>query len=156
MASEEGLVKRFNEIIEEMRRLCQPHFNQNFSTWSIQDYGVRENFYKNSRQKIDELESLGIEKVKLEQAIQRILQKVEQDIRKVLANTQLTETERRIKVQLEKMKRYIADGREPDIIRQEALDDLVRLEVSEQDLIKARERILQVTERLVKVAEKLE
>ena len=156
MASEEGLVKRFNEIIEEMRRLCQPHFNQSFSTWSIQDYGVRENFYKNSRQKIDELESLGIEKVKLEQAIQRILQKVEQDIRKVLANTQLTETERRIKVQLEKMKRYIADGREPDIIRQEALDNLVRLEVSEQDLIKARERILQVTERLVKVAEKLE
>ena len=148
------LVDGFNRILSEIREIC---IETGQNRWSyIQD---KQEVVERLRVKIAELETLGIEKVKLEEAIQRILKKIEEDIRKVIVNTQLTETEKKIKKWIDSIRSELGRDTQtyniPDYI-QSGLSQLERLNVSEQDLIKARERVIRVMEQLVKAAEKLE
>ena len=110
------------------------------------------------REKISELETLGIEKIKLEESIRRILQKVEEDVRKILLNTQLSETERKIRGFIEGLKgplRMSLDKNIP-IYVENGIGYLKALQVSEEDLVAARERLLKVMDKLIKAAEELE
>ena len=133
MTSEEKLVKRFNEILREMDIIVRAYAG------SLEPHQTQQ-FITSMQKEVSELESIGIEKVKLEEAIASILKKVEQDIRKILANTQLTETESRIKSAIDTIKGYLEnDARNRYTTSMTTysanIAHLSSLEVAEQDLV---------------------
>jgi|SRR3989338_7400460 len=161
--SEERLLERFNEILRELEGIWQnnaygvsdwDNLGQQREGWQKQEGIILE-----ITKRVEELESLGIEKVKLEEYIHQILQKVEDDIRKILSSSQLTETEKRIKSILDQMRNYLKERKAPAYIFHGDTSSfalLKRLNVSEQDLINSRERLLRVMKKLVQAAESLE
>ncbi len=154
MTSEESLTRRFERILDGIDALCSKN-SSNPQLYTTSDNFEKRLFLSKLKPVIDELEHLGIEKVKLEEAIQKILRKIEEDVRKILMSAQLTETERRIKQILQQMRGEGVDYFTLGNVTL-GLRDLRELSVSEHDLEKARERVLRVLERLVQAAEKLE
>ena len=149
MTSEEGLVKRFNELVREMYERAANYSGP--SAWGILQNSQKQEFVFHMGKNIAELESLGIGEIKLEDAITKILEKVEEDVRKILANTQLTETEKKIKEKLDRMKANLRrDVRDSNLtsapVSWQAVKELEYLGVSEHDLIKAKERVLEIME----------
>ena len=97
MTIEENLVEKFNEILKEMESIWRrnayggtdwDNLGQQRDGWQRQEIYIRE-----MSQKVEELKSLGVEKVTVEESIRKMLQKVEEDIRRILVNVQLTNTE---------------------------------------------------------------
>ena len=160
MVNEENLAEQFNQIIGGFCNLCEK-FQIDFPEWDFAPQERKIYFYAVANSFITQLENTAIHKVKLEEAIQRILKKIEEDVRGIISNTQLNDTERKIQRHLGYIKVALRDKKPPrwffvDKQDENLLNQLVRLQVSENDLLEARKRTTRIMKQLVSAAEKLE
>ena len=152
MTSEEGLVKRFNGIIDEIEAIAREYEGKH-QTWSSIN-PERDEMTQRIQVKVAELGQISIDKIALQRSIDTILKRVKGEIEKILMNTQLSETEKRIREILDQMQgdrfytvpnSYFINCR---LMRE--------LSVQEKDLVKVEERVMHIMRKLVKAAEKLE
>ena len=159
MTSEEKLVAEFNEILKEIESIAR-EYEERSKGW-IHSNPERNEKLQRMRAKVAELEQISIDKIKLQRAINMILEKVRMEIQKILERTQLSETEKKIRELLDRMKGeelwtipswYLGGG----TTKVGYCQRLRELNIEEKDLIEVNERVMELMDRLVKAAEKLE
>ena len=154
MKSEKDLVKKFNRILDEIDAITkeyQDEFKKAGVFWFKEPRA--DEMQSRINEKITELEEIGIDKIKLEESINSILNRVDSEIRRILHTKQLTETEEEIRKILHRMK-VNAKTSPHNYIGEKSYSNLLRqLNVSEADLIVTNERVMRIVKRLVDVAE---
>ena len=160
MTSEENLAEQFNNILGLFGEFCSS-FNHDFPEWDLAPSDRKNYFYATSISCVQRLENIVIHGIKLEESLQIILKKIEEDLRGILSKTQLNDTEREIQRQIGFIKVALRDKKPPrwffvDKQDNNILNQLARLQVSEKDLMEVRKRVTRIMEQLVAAAEKLE
>ena len=116
-----------------------------------------------ARQKIQQLRQIGVNEQRINEVINKILERVRSEVLKILQTTKMSETERQIAQHLDNIERLLNFSYEERKNQVQArqmwaheIKALEELSIAEEDLVKARERVLQILDRLVQAAEKLE
>lgn len=115
------------------------------------------------REKIHKIKQIGVNENRINQAINKILERVRNEVLTILRDTKMSETEIQIFNHLDNIDRqfdFSYDERKNQTQARQIwtfeIKALEELNITESDLVKANERVLQILDRLVKAAEKLE
>ena len=150
MTSEESLLRRFRLLLERIEE-----YGQNIERRINPDESRRLIL-----ETISELEQIGIVKVAVERRIEEIMQKVREKTESIIkSNLSFTTTEQDIQRLLTSMKNEIRHADLRYVKSSQITQYCVQLRavnVQEEDLVKANERVMEILERLVRAAEKLE
>lgn len=150
MTSEESLLRRFRLLLERIEEYGQ----------NIERRINPEESRRLILETISELEQIGIVKVAVERRIEEIMQKVREKTESIIkSNLSFTTTEQDIQRLLTSMKNEIRHADLRYVKSSQITQYCVQLRavnVQEEDLVKANERVMEILERLVRAAEKLE
>lgn len=168
MANEKELTDIFKKNLAELRRDISS-FEEVYLDFDPQGYSIdmaRNNFpgiIQYIRRKIQELRQIGVSEHRINEAINRILERVRSEVLRILRNIKLSETERQISQHLDQIDsslNFSYDERKNQVQTRQMwaheIKALEELNVAEEDLVEANERILKILDRLVQAAEKLE
>jgi len=169
MPDEKQLADHFNRTLSELREAIKTLEVNSLDYDPVEQYnqvnarGAFPYHMSEIRRKIQALRTIGVSEQKINDTIIKILERVRNEIVRVLQNASLVETQKHIFQHLDNIDgslNFSYDERKNQASTRQMwaheLGQLEQLSIAEADLVKAQARVLEVLDKLMKAAEKLD